>query len=37
MTPDIDIDEDVFTVGDEPALKRVFQNLIKTIMNANRA
>lgn len=33
MTPDIDIDEDVFTVGDEPALKRVFQNLIKNSLN----
>lgn len=33
MTPDIDIDEDVYAVGDEPALKRVFQNLIKNSLN----
>lgn len=29
MVPDIDIDENIFIVSDENALKRVFQNLIK--------
>lgn len=29
MTPDIDVDEDLYTLADEAALKRVFQNLIK--------
>ncbi len=29
MTPNIDVDEDVYAVADEQALKRVFQNLIK--------
>ncbi len=29
MTPDIDVDEDLYALADEAALKRVFQNLIK--------
>lgn len=29
MTPDIEVDEDLFALADEAALKRVFQNLIK--------
>lgn len=29
MTPDIEVDEDLYALADEAALKRVFQNLIK--------